>query len=79
MCCQSADCHLVPSIHSGVLKDGADILPVNSSLSEVNLGPFEFDLSHFFLFGLPLGLVLAVRSTVLPGLDGCRLSSNLHI
>ena len=53
-----------------MLKDGADILPVNSSLSEVNLGPFEFDLSHFFLFGLPLGLVLAVRSTVLPGLDG---------
>ncbi|KAM6315670.1 membrane-associated phosphatidylinositol transfer protein 3 isoform 2-T3 [Podargus strigoides] len=57
------------SIHSSVLKDGADIPPVNSSLSEVNLGRFEFEVSDFFLFGSPLGLVLAMRSTVLPGLD----------
>jgi len=53
-----------------VLKDGADFPPVNSSLSEVNLGRFEFEVSDFFLFGSPLGLVLAMRSTVLPGLDG---------
>ncbi|KAM6048794.1 membrane-associated phosphatidylinositol transfer protein 3 isoform 6-T6 [Theristicus caerulescens] len=58
------------SIHSSVLKDGADFPPVNSSLSEVNLGRFEFEVSDFFLFGSPLGLVLAMRSTVLPGLDG---------
>ncbi|XP_067165538.1 membrane-associated phosphatidylinositol transfer protein 3 isoform X3 [Apteryx mantelli] len=42
----------------------------SSSLSEVNLGRFEFEVSDFFLFGSPLGLVLAMRSTVLPGLDG---------
>lgn len=53
-----------------MLKDGADFPPVTPSLSEVNLGRFEFEVSDFFLFGSPLGLVLAMRSTVLPGLDG---------
>ncbi|XP_074969095.1 membrane-associated phosphatidylinositol transfer protein 3 isoform X3 [Phalacrocorax aristotelis] len=61
------------SIHSSVLKDGADFPPVNSSLSEVNLGRFEFEVSDFFLFGSPLGLVLAMRSTVLPSLDVCQV------
>ncbi|KAK4812341.1 hypothetical protein QYF61_017118 [Mycteria americana] len=61
------------SIHSSVLKDAADFSPVNSSLSEVNLGRFEFEVSDFFLFGSPLGLVLAMRSTVLPGLDVCQV------
>ncbi|KFV51747.1 Membrane-associated phosphatidylinositol transfer protein 3, partial [Gavia stellata] len=61
------------SIHSSVLQDGADFPPVNSSLSEVNLGRFEFEVSDFFLFGSPLGLVLAMRSTVLPGLDVCQV------
>ncbi|NXW90290.1 PITM3 protein, partial [Alopecoenas beccarii] len=61
------------SIHSNVLKDGAEFPPVNSSLSEVNLGRFEFEVSDFFLFGSPLGLVLAMRSTVLPGLDVCQV------
>ncbi|XP_014736660.1 PREDICTED: membrane-associated phosphatidylinositol transfer protein 3 isoform X2 [Sturnus vulgaris] len=61
------------SIHSSVLKDGADLPPVDSSLSEVNLGRFEFEVSDFFLFGSPLGLVLAMRSTVLPGLDVCQV------
>ncbi|XP_032057108.1 membrane-associated phosphatidylinositol transfer protein 3 isoform X1 [Aythya fuligula] len=61
------------SIHSSVLKDDADFLPVNSSLSEVNLGRFEFEVSDFFIFGSPLGLVLAMRSTVLPGLDVCQV------
>ena len=53
-----------------MLKDVADFLPVNSSLSDINLGRFDFEVSDFFLFGSPLGLVLAMRSTVLPGLDG---------
>ncbi|XP_016158525.1 PREDICTED: membrane-associated phosphatidylinositol transfer protein 3 isoform X3 [Ficedula albicollis] len=64
---------LLSSIHSSVLKDGADLPPVDSSLSEVNLGRFEFEVSDFFLFGSPLGLVLAMRSTVLPGLDVCQV------
>ncbi|NXU54366.1 PITM3 protein, partial [Turnix velox] len=61
------------SIHSSVLKDGADFPPVSSSLSEVNLGRFEFEVSDFFLFGSPLGLVLAMRNIVLPGLDVCQV------
>ncbi|XP_052545066.1 membrane-associated phosphatidylinositol transfer protein 3 isoform X1 [Tympanuchus pallidicinctus] len=61
------------SIRSSVLKDDADFLPANSSLSDVNLGRFDFEVSDFFLFGSPLGLVLAMRSTVLPGLNVCQV------
>ncbi|XP_042686421.1 membrane-associated phosphatidylinositol transfer protein 3 isoform X6 [Centrocercus urophasianus] len=61
------------SICSSVLKDDADFLPANSSLSDVNLGRFDFEVSDFFLFGSPLGLVLAMRSTVLPGLNVCQV------
>ncbi|KAJ7409367.1 Membrane-associated phosphatidylinositol transfer protein 3 [Pitangus sulphuratus] len=67
---------LLSSIHSSVLKDDADLPLVDSSLSEVNLGRFEFEVSDFFLFGSPLGLVLAMRSTVLPGLDGDALHNH---
>lgn len=38
----------------------------------------EFKVSGFFLFGSPLGLVLALRKTVMPALDGedpCLLRS----
>ncbi|KAJ1184529.1 hypothetical protein NDU88_001335 [Pleurodeles waltl] len=61
------------SIHASVLKDDADFPPINSSnLGDVVLGRFDFEVSDFFLFGSPLGLVLAMRRTVLPGLDVCR-------
>ncbi|XP_038615545.1 membrane-associated phosphatidylinositol transfer protein 3 isoform X1 [Tachyglossus aculeatus] len=62
------------SIHSSVLKDDGDFPPAGSSqVLEVNLGRFDFEVSDFFLFGSPLGLVLAMRRTVLPGLDGCQV------
>lgn len=35
-----------------------------------SLGKFDFEVSDFFLFGSPLGLVLALRKTVIPMLDG---------
>ncbi|XP_056662890.1 membrane-associated phosphatidylinositol transfer protein 3 isoform X2 [Monodelphis domestica] len=57
------------SIHSGVLKDGA----AAPQLSEANASRFDFNVSDFFLFGSPLGLVLAMRRTVLPGLDGFQV------
>ncbi|KAM4044916.1 membrane-associated phosphatidylinositol transfer protein 3 [Anomaloglossus baeobatrachus] len=61
------------SIHSSVLKDDMDFPRTGSSnLCEENLGRFDFEVSDFFLFGSPLGLVLAMRRTVLPGLDVCR-------
>jgi len=33
-------------------------------------GKFDFEVSDFFMFGSPLGLVLALRKTVIPMLDG---------
>lgn len=34
------------------------------------VGKLEFKVSGFFLFGSPLGLVLALRKTVMPAMDG---------
>nr|XP_028685905.1 membrane-associated phosphatidylinositol transfer protein 2 isoform X12 [Macaca mulatta] len=34
------------------------------------LGRFDFEITDLFLFGCPLGLVLALRKTVIPALDG---------
>lgn len=34
------------------------------------MGKFDFDIADLFLFGCPLGLVLALRKTVIPTLDG---------
>ncbi|XP_059005023.1 membrane-associated phosphatidylinositol transfer protein 3 isoform X3 [Mustela lutreola] len=62
------------SIHSSVLKDEAEPpAPRASQPPEVSLGRLDFDVSDFFLFGSPLGLVLAMRRTVLPGLDGLHV------
>ncbi|XP_036050625.1 membrane-associated phosphatidylinositol transfer protein 3 isoform X3 [Onychomys torridus] len=60
------------SIHSSVLKDEVPAAGT-PQLSEVSLGRFDFDVSDFFLFGSPLGLVLAMRRTVLPGIDGFQM------
>lgn len=40
------------------------------SRQALNPGCFEFEVSDCFLLGCPLGLVLAMRRTVLPGIDG---------
>ncbi|XP_023579083.1 membrane-associated phosphatidylinositol transfer protein 3 isoform X2 [Octodon degus] len=62
------------SIHSSVLKDEVELSTAGGPpLPEVSLGRFDFDVSDFFLFGSPLGLVLAMRRTVLPGLDGFQM------
>ncbi|XP_055435621.1 membrane-associated phosphatidylinositol transfer protein 3 [Bubalus kerabau] len=62
------------SIHSSVLKDEADSpAAAGPQVPEVSLGRLDFEVSDFFLFGSPLGLVLAMRRTVLPGLDGFQV------
>uniref|UniRef100_A0A452RAL2 PITPNM family member 3 n=1 Tax=Ursus americanus TaxID=9643 RepID=A0A452RAL2_URSAM len=62
------------SIHSSVLKDEAEPPAAGGSQPpEASLGRLDFDVSDFFLFGSPLGLVLAMRRTVLPGLDGFQV------
>ncbi|XP_061459235.1 membrane-associated phosphatidylinositol transfer protein 2 isoform X3 [Rhineura floridana] len=59
------------SLHSSALKNYAGSRRSSSStvLDGGNLGKFEFEITDFFLFGSPLGLVLALRKTVIPSLD----------
>lgn len=65
LCCPS-------SLHSSVLRNDAVSRRSSSStmLDGGSLGKFDFEVSDFFLFGSPLGLVLALRKTVIPMLDG---------
>ncbi|XP_051955787.1 PITP-less RdgB-like protein [Xyrauchen texanus] len=44
-----------------------------SSRQAINPGCFEFDVSDCFLLGCPLGLVLAMRRTVLPAVEVAQL------
>ncbi|MBN3296592.1 PITM2 protein, partial [Amia calva] len=59
------------SLHSSVLRNDPSSRRSSSStmLDGGSLGKFEFEVSDFFLFGSPLGLVLALRKTVIPALD----------
>lgn len=43
-----------------------------------SLAKFDFEVSDFFLFGSPLGLVLALRKTVIPMLDGKLIYTEDH-
>ncbi|GAA6224698.1 membrane-associated phosphatidylinositol transfer protein 2-like isoform X5 [Lates japonicus] len=63
------------SLHSSVLRNDAASRRSSSStmLDGGSLGKFEFEVSDFFLFGSPLGLVLALRKTVIPMLDVAQL------
>lgn len=60
--------------------------PLSHSLSQddqcgsrqaLNPGCFEFEVSDCFLLGCPLGLVLAMRRTVLPAVDGTNHTHTL--
>ncbi|KAG9487664.1 hypothetical protein GDO78_007460 [Eleutherodactylus coqui] len=73
------------SLHSSVLRNDPGSRRSSSStmLDGGSVGKFEFEISDFFLFGSPLGLVLALRKTVIPALDvfqlrpGCQQVYNL--
>lgn len=61
------------SLHSSVLRaEPGSRRSSSSTMLEAGgaLGRFDFEVSDFFLFGSPLGLVLALRKTVVPSLDG---------
>uniref|UniRef100_A0A8C2WH79 Phosphatidylinositol transfer protein membrane associated 2 n=1 Tax=Cyclopterus lumpus TaxID=8103 RepID=A0A8C2WH79_CYCLU len=45
----------------------------STMLDGSSLGKFDFEVSDFFMFGSPLGLVLALRKTVIPMLDVAQL------
>lgn len=63
------------SLHSSVLRNDAVSRRSSSStmLDGGSVGKFDFEVSDFFLFGSPLGLVLALRKTVIPMLDVAQL------
>src|SRR4029434_1351948 len=42
------------------------------------MGRFDFDVADFFLFGSPLGLVLALRKTVVPSLESRQTTTHTH-
>ncbi|XP_041058197.1 membrane-associated phosphatidylinositol transfer protein 2 isoform X1 [Carcharodon carcharias] len=63
------------SLHSSVLRnDSGSRRSSNSTMLDgVSPGKFEFEVTDFFVFGSPLGLVLALRKTVIPNLDVSQL------
>ncbi|XP_078277816.1 membrane-associated phosphatidylinositol transfer protein 2 isoform X4 [Rhinoraja longicauda] len=63
------------SLQSGVLRTDSGSRRSSSSimLEGVSPGRFDFEVTDFFLFGSPLGLVLALRKTVVPNLDVSQL------
>lgn len=62
----------VISLHSSVLhgEPGSRRSSSSTMLEGGSLGKFDFEVTDFFLFGSPLGLVLALRRTIVPLLDG---------
>ncbi|XP_024294443.1 membrane-associated phosphatidylinositol transfer protein 2 isoform X1 [Oncorhynchus tshawytscha] len=63
------------SLHSSVLRtDPSSRRSSSSTFQDAgSLGKFEFEVADFFLFGSPLGLVLALRKSVIPVLDVAQL------
>uniref|UniRef100_A0A5F9CMB6 Phosphatidylinositol transfer protein membrane associated 2 n=1 Tax=Oryctolagus cuniculus TaxID=9986 RepID=A0A5F9CMB6_RABIT len=64
------------SLHASVLRSEPSARRSSSSTmldSTGTLGKFDFEIADLFLFGCPLGLVLALRKTVIPALDVFQL------
>lgn len=60
------------SLHSSALlgEPGSRRSSGSTMLEGGSLGKFDFEVTDFFTFGSPLGLVLALRKTAVPTLDG---------
>uniref|UniRef100_A0A8C1YV25 PITPNM family member 3 n=1 Tax=Cyprinus carpio TaxID=7962 RepID=A0A8C1YV25_CYPCA len=58
---------------SSLIQDGTDLRPSSSTSLMLNPGRFDFEVSDCFLLGCPLGLVLAMRRTVLPAVQVSQL------
>ncbi|XP_045152692.1 membrane-associated phosphatidylinositol transfer protein 2 isoform X4 [Echinops telfairi] len=64
------------SLHASVLRTEPGARRSSSSTlleGPGSLGRFDFEIADLFLFGCPLGLVLALRKTVIPALDVFQL------
>ncbi|XP_035289649.1 membrane-associated phosphatidylinositol transfer protein 3-like [Anguilla anguilla] len=66
-----------PSQHnvffSSLLQEEDSLRPGSNSSLVLNPGHFDFEVSDCFLLGCPLGLVLAMRRTVLPAVSATQL------
>ncbi|XP_067221607.1 membrane-associated phosphatidylinositol transfer protein 3 [Chanodichthys erythropterus] len=58
---------------SSLIQDGTDLRPSSSTSILLNPGRFDFEVTDCFLLGCPLGLVLAMRRTVLPAIQVSQL------
>ncbi|XP_032953501.1 membrane-associated phosphatidylinositol transfer protein 2 isoform X6 [Rhinolophus ferrumequinum] len=67
------------SLHAGVMRNEPSSRR-SSSCTMLDgpgaLGKFDFEITDLFLFGCPLGLVLALRKTVIPTLDADALQTH---
>ncbi|XP_016835074.1 membrane-associated phosphatidylinositol transfer protein 2 isoform X4 [Cricetulus griseus] len=64
------------SLHASILRNEPSSRRSSSSTmldGAGALGKFDFEIADLFLFGCPLGLVLALRKTVIPSLDVFQL------
>uniref|UniRef100_A0A673VGV4 Phosphatidylinositol transfer protein membrane associated 2 n=1 Tax=Suricata suricatta TaxID=37032 RepID=A0A673VGV4_SURSU len=64
------------SLHASVLRNEPSSRRSSSSTmldAAGAAGKFDFEIADLFLFGCPLGLVLALRKTVIPALDVFQL------
>ncbi|XP_060928523.1 membrane-associated phosphatidylinositol transfer protein 3 [Limanda limanda] len=61
------------SFFSSLMKDGVELRGSSSPSLVLNPGRFDFEVSDCFLLGCPLGLVLAMRRTVLPTVQVSQL------
>ncbi|KAF0030016.1 hypothetical protein F2P81_016747 [Scophthalmus maximus] len=61
------------SFFSSLMKEGVELRGSSSTNLVLNPGQFDFEVSDCFLLGCPLGLVLAMRRTVLPAVQVSQL------
>uniref|UniRef100_A0A673AB61 PITPNM family member 3 n=1 Tax=Sphaeramia orbicularis TaxID=375764 RepID=A0A673AB61_9TELE len=61
------------SFFSSLMKEGVEVRGGSSTSLVLNPGRFDFEVSDCFLLGCPLGLVLAMRRTVLPAVQVSQL------
>ncbi|KAK9521054.1 hypothetical protein VZT92_020893 [Zoarces viviparus] len=61
------------SFFSSLMKEGVELRGGSNPGLVLNPGQFDFEVSDCFLLGCPLGLVLAMRRTVLPAVQVSQL------
>uniref|UniRef100_H3DFL4 PITPNM family member 3 n=1 Tax=Tetraodon nigroviridis TaxID=99883 RepID=H3DFL4_TETNG len=62
-------CFFLECFCPSLMKDSMEARGCSSATLVVNPGRFDFDVTDCFLLGCPLGLVLAMRRTVLPAVQ----------